>query len=154
MDQTQTVVEGDSLVAAYERFRRADAAIYQRIRSVTGMSDNELRLAQYVLQAHRQGREVKPTEIARHLGISSASTTALLDRLERGGALQRLSHPTDRRSILIAPTDEVEARLSATVEEYGRRLAQLSAQLSDQDRAAVERFLGALADAADSIASA
>ena len=151
MDETQTV-DSDALVAAYERFRRADAAFYQRIRSVTGMGDNELRLVQYVLQAHRHGREVKPTEIARHLGISSASTTALLDRLERAGSLQRLSHPTDRRSILIAPTAEVEARLSATVEEYGRRLAQLSTQLSDQDRAAVEGFLGALSDAADSIA--
>ena len=146
MDETQTV-DSDALVAAYERFRRADAAFYQRIRSVTAMGDNELRVVQYVLQAHRQGREVKPTEIARHLGVSSASTTALLDRLERAGSLQRLSHPTDRRSILIAPTAEVEARLSATVEEYGRRLAQLSTQLSDQDRAAVEGFLGALSDA-------
>ena len=152
MDETQTV-DSDALVAAYERFRRADAAFYQRIRSVTAMGDNELRVVQYVLQAHRQGREVKPTEIARHLGVSSASTTALLDRLERAGSLQRLSHPTDRRSILIAPTAEVEARLSATVEEYGRRLAQLAAELSDQDRTAVERFLGALSDAADSIAS-
>ena len=152
MDETQTV-DSDALVAAYERFRRADAAFYQRIRSVTAMGDNELRVVQYVLQAHRQGREVKPTEIARHLGVSSASTTALLDRLERAGSLQRLSHPTDRRSILIAPTPEVEARLSATVEEYGRRLEQLAAELSDQDRTAVERFLGALSDAADSIAA-
>ena len=153
MDETQTVVDGDPVVAAYERFRRADAAFYQRIRSVTGMGDNELRVVQYVLQAHRQGRAVKPTEIARHLGVSSASTTALLDRLERAGSLQRLSHPTDRRSILIAPTREVEARLSATVEEYSRRLAELSGELSDDERATVERFLAALTDAADAIAS-
>ena len=153
MDKTQPVVQDDALVAAYERFRRADAAFYQRIRSLTGMGDNELRLVQYVLRAHREGRAVKPTEIARHLGVSSASTTALLDRLERAGSLQRLSHPTDRRSILIAPTAEVEGRLSATVEEYGRRLAELAGELSDQERATVERFLAALTDAADSIAS-
>jgi DNA-binding MarR family transcriptional regulator len=152
MGETETAVHSDPVVAAYHRFRRADAACHQRVRSVMGMGDNELRLVQYVLLAHREGREVKPTEIARHLGISSASTTALLDRLERGGSLERLSHPTDRRSILIAPTREVEAGLSATVEEYSRRLARLTAELSDDERAAVERFLGALTEAADSIA--
>ena len=153
MNEIETAVNSDSLIAAYERFRRAEAAFHQRVRSVTGMGENELRLVQYVLHAHREGKTVKPTEIARHLGISSASTTALLDRLERGGSLQRLSHPTDRRSIIIAPTREVEERLSATVDEYNRRLASLSDGLSDDERAAVERFLGALTEAADSIAS-
>ena len=153
MEETRSAVDTDSVVDAYNRFRRADAALHQRIRAVTGMGDSELRLVEYVIRAHREGRAVKPTEIARHLGISSASTTAILDRLERGGSLERLSHPTDRRSILIAPTYEVENRLSATVEEYDRRLARLSAELTDDERAAVERFLGALTDAADSIAS-
>jgi len=153
MNEIETAVYSDSLIAAYERFRRAEAAFHQRVRSVTGMGENELRLVHYVLNAHREGKTVKPTEIARHLGISSASTTALLDRLERGGSLQRLSHPTDRRSIIIAPTREVEERLSATVDEYNRRLASLSDELSDDERAAVERFLGALTEAADSIAS-
>ena len=153
MDETATVTDSDSVVDAYRRFRGADAACHDRVRSVTGLGDSELRAVQYVLYARREGREVKPTDIARHLGVSSASTTALLDRLERGGSLQRLSHPTDRRSILIATTPEVEAQLSATVEEYDRRLELLSAELSDDERRAVERFLTGLTEAADSIAA-
>ena len=153
MDETATVMDSDSVVAAYRRFRIADLAWNERVRSVTGMGDNELRVVQYLLSARRERREVKPTEIARHLAISSASTTALLDRLERGGALERLKHPTDRRSILIAITPEAEARLSATVEEYDRRLARLSAELSDDERTTVERFLARLTEAADSIAA-
>jgi len=153
MDETATVTDSDSVVAAYRRFRSADAAWHERVRSATGMGDNELRVVGYLLYARREGREVKPTEIARHLGISSASTTALLDRLERSGSLERLSHPTDRRSILIATTPQAEARLSATVEEYDRRLARLSAELSDDERSAVERFLAGVTEAADSIAA-
>ena len=152
MDETATVIDSDSVVDAYRRFRSADAAWHERVRSATGMGDNELKVVQYVLYARREGRDVKPTEIARHLGISSASTTAILDRLERGGSLERHSHPTDRRSILIAPTDEVETRFSATVEEYDRRLAALAGELSDDERAAVERFFHAFTEAADSIA--
>ena len=49
MDETETVIDSDSVVAAYHRFRRADAACHQRVRSVTGMGDNELRVVQYVL---------------------------------------------------------------------------------------------------------
>ncbi len=152
MAETETAVGADAVVEAYSRFRRADTDLHQRVRSVTGMGETELRLVQYVIRAHREGRVVKPTEIARHLGISSASTTAILDRLERGGSLERHSHPTDRRSILIAPTAEVETRFSATVEEYDRRLAALAGDLSDDERAAVERFFEAFTEAADSIA--
>src|SRR6478735_5026630 len=152
MAETETAVGADAVVEAYSRFRRADTDLHQRVRSVTGMGETELRLVQYVIRAHREGRVVKPTEIARHLGISSASTTAILDRLERGGSLERHSHPTDRRSILIAPTDEVETRFSATVEEYDRRLAALAGALSNDERAAVERFFQAFTEAADSIA--
>jgi DNA-binding MarR family transcriptional regulator len=152
MDETETATRNDAVMAAYHRFRRADAASHRRVRAVTGMGENELRLVQYVLHAHRRGHDAKPTEIARHLGISSASTTALLDRLERGGSLERISHPTDRRSILIAPTPEAEAQLSETVEEYERLLERLSSELPPGDSAAIERFLDALSDAADSIA--
>ena len=37
-------------------------------------------------------------------------------------------------AILIAPTDEVETRFSATVEEYDRRLAALAGALSNDER--------------------
>lgn len=141
-----------ALVDAYRRFRTADAACQARIRATTGMGENEIRLVRYLVDAAKDGRDVMPSEITRHLGISSASTTALLDRLERTGVLERRSHPTDRRSILIAPTEVGEEALSNTVDVYEGLLEDAVSSLDDNARRAVLGFIGALTGAADSVA--
>jgi DNA-binding MarR family transcriptional regulator len=47
-----------------------------------------------------------PTELARYTGLTTGSTTAMLDRLERAGFIRRRANPDDRRGVLI----EVDAR--------------------------------------------
>jgi DNA-binding MarR family transcriptional regulator len=42
-----------------------------------------------------------PSELARHTGLSSGATTAMLDRLERSGLIERRPNPEDRRGTLI-----------------------------------------------------
>lgn len=44
-----------------------------------------------------------PTELARHTGLTSGATTAMLDRLERAGLIERRPNPNDRRGTLIIP---------------------------------------------------
>jgi DNA-binding MarR family transcriptional regulator len=43
-----------------------------------------------------------PSELARYTGLSSGATTAMLDRLERSGLIERRPNPDDRRGTLIA----------------------------------------------------
>lgn len=141
----------DALIDAYRRFRLADSAMTLRIRSETGMTDNEIAIVRYLLHERDEDHDVKPSEIARHLDISSASTTALLDRLERSGMVERISHPTDRRSILIAATPAAEAAVASTLEAFETRLHDLSAALDPDARATVVSYLAALTEAADAI---
>ena len=42
-----------------------------------------------------------PTEIARYTGLTTGSTTAMLDRLEKAGFIKRIPNPNDRRGIII-----------------------------------------------------
>lgn len=42
-----------------------------------------------------------PSELARHTGLTSGATTAMLDRLEKAGLIGRKSNPDDRRGTLI-----------------------------------------------------
>ena len=42
-----------------------------------------------------------PSELARHTGLSSGATTAMLDRLEKSGLIERRPNPEDRRGTLI-----------------------------------------------------
>ena len=42
-----------------------------------------------------------PSELRRVTGLSSGATTAMLDRLERSGLIERRPNPDDRRGVLI-----------------------------------------------------
>lgn len=42
-----------------------------------------------------------PTELARYTGLTTGSTTAMLDRLEKAGFITRRPNPNDRRGTLI-----------------------------------------------------
>ncbi|MBV6396148.1 MAG: HTH-type transcriptional regulator MhqR [Anaerolineales bacterium] len=44
-----------------------------------------------------------PSEIAKYTGLTSGATTAMLDRLEKAGLIDRRPNPNDRRGFLIAP---------------------------------------------------
>ena len=140
--------------SALSRYRAADIEMHERVRATTSLGENELRILQLLLARRRDGLEVKPSDISRHLGISSASTTALIDRLERQGNVERRTHPTDRRSILVAPTERAVSEVADVVDAYDRRIGTAIAGLSEADRTAIVTFLDAVAAAADEVARA
>ncbi len=149
----ETSVSSGEVLDSLARFRTSDAQMHQRVRATTTLGENEMRILSYLLRQHRDGNVVKPSEISRHLAISSASTTALLDRLERQGSVERISHPTDRRSILIAPTARASGDVADIVDAFETRVTEAIEALGDEGRASVLRFLDAVADAADDIAT-
>src|SRR5690242_6113688 len=89
------------VLQAFRVYRAADAAMRRRTRDAMSMGENDLLTLRYLLKAEREGRIVQPAELARYLGISTASTSAIIDRLERSDHVRRAPHPTDRRSIVV-----------------------------------------------------
>ena len=55
------------------------------------------------------GEPLTPTQISERLLVASASTTAILDQLERRGWAKRIANPTDRRSSLVEITEDGQA---------------------------------------------
>lgn len=53
---------------------------------------------------------MSPTQIARKLNVSTAAATAVIDRLTALGHVSRAPHPSDRRGVLVVPTDTSVAR--------------------------------------------
>jgi len=91
-----------------------------------------------MLDAGRSGESMSPGRLARELALSSASTTALVDRLARAGHAVRRPHPTDRRRAIVEPTDGARA-------EGGRWFGELNrdmlAALDGFDDAEVDAFV-------------
>lgn len=67
--------------------------------------------------------DLRMTELAARMGVTTGSLTVLVDRLERGGYVARKPHETDRRSIRVGLTEE-GARLFAEHHALHERLTQ------------------------------
>ena len=109
-----------------------------------------MRAIHYLLIAENEGTTVTASDLARHLGITTASTTKLLDRLEHHGHITRHRHPSDRRSLTVTVT---AATRRAAMETVGRQHATRftpAARLTPSERQTVVRFLTETADALES----
>lgn len=68
---------------------------------------------------------VSPTELAEHTGLSSGATTAMIDRLEKAGLVERHPHPRDRRGTTLVLTKDAIRKLPQLFESLGKAMATL-----------------------------
>ncbi|MDL1897302.1 MarR family transcriptional regulator [Anaerolineae bacterium CFX7] len=73
-----------------------------------------------------------PSELARHTGLTSGATTAMLDRLERAGLIERRPNPKDRRGSLIAPTPVSAEKMAGMVSIGATGASQVNRALFDK----------------------
>jgi len=94
-----------------------------------------------------------PNEIAERLIISRATITGLLDSLERRGYVRRMPHSSDRRMLLIEPTESgrsVANEFRLVVHKHQKQwLAVLSESEQGQLVNTLHRLQSALADEKD-----
>lgn len=97
-------------------------------------------LRMLIVREHR-GESVSPHDVARHLRISSASTTKLLDRLSAAGHVQRHPHPHDRRARVVVLAEE--SRLTFA-RHFGARMRSMRDALdpyTEEELSVIARFL-------------
>jgi DNA-binding MarR family transcriptional regulator len=95
--------------------------------------------------------EIDPTtvnDLARHMGVTAATMSLAIDRLERKGYVVRARDAADRRRVHVRLTSAgVRVRDSASVLDPPR-VEALVAKLTEEERAIVLRGLALLAEAA------
>ena len=89
----------------------------------------------------RVGSPVSAKQITSHLNLSSGSGTALLDRLEAAGYTRRLPNPDDRRSVLIELDVEKAKEPLSRMAEIERGYSAMTQSFSENDLAAIAKFL-------------
>lgn len=132
------------LLQAFREYRAAEVAMRRRTRDSMSMGENDLLVLRYLLRAERQGRMVSPGELTRYLGVSTASMTAIIDRLERSGHVTRQRHESDRRSIHVVPTIESDSEVRATLGAMHDRMLDAVIDLDPDEGAAVMKTLARL----------
>ncbi len=84
-----------------------------------------------------------PTDIARHLDVTSAAVSGIVDRLVERGHVSRSPHPEDRRRVEVQITESARAEVIEQLMPMFVGLAQVDAAFSPDERAIVARYLRA-----------
>jgi DNA-binding MarR family transcriptional regulator len=121
-------------------------AVGQRFASMHGLGRTDVRALVAIMDAARSGSAVTAGALGSAVELSSASVTALVDRLERAGHVRRVRDDADRRRVVLEMSD---AAMASGAEFFGglqRDLVAAMADFSDGDLDVVRRFLTAMTD--------
>jgi DNA-binding MarR family transcriptional regulator len=133
------------LMSALGRLRDAEERLSEASLKYMKLNHSDMRALHYLIVSANSGAIATPGAIAAHLRISTASTTKLLDRLERAGHITRQAHPSDRRALAIAITPETHQAAMRTVGRQQARRFLAAARLNARERETVTRFLDDMA---------
>lgn len=113
------------------------------------MNLTDLRALRMMVEWERRGAAVSPHDLARHLRISTASTSKMVDRLSAAGHVERKPHPTDRRARVLVLTDHSR---STFYQHFGGHLGamrEIAGDYDDEQLTVIADFLDRMARALD-----
>jgi len=113
------------------------------IRGVSDNRDLSLTAVATLGSLDRRGPQ-RITTMAAAQGVSQPSMTQLVQRLEQRGLVTRTSDPSDGRVALVSLTDDGRAALAIRRQRNARRIAELLADLPDDDVQALSDALAAV----------
>lgn len=91
-----------------------------------------------ILGAHEP---LRMKELAQKMGVTTGTLTVQVDRLERMGMVKRMPHHEDRRSILVALTDEGRVQSDEHHALHDQLTCDITCKLSDAEREALAGLL-------------
>lgn len=138
---------GAAVLKALRDYRAAEQSVRRSTRDSMGMGETDLLALRFLLRAQASGETVVPKDLSRILGITSASTTSLIDRLVASGHVRREAHPTDRRSVIVVPTAESDQEVKVTLGAMHRRMMAVAEDLTTAEARIVVQFLSHMAAA-------
>lgn len=137
----EDIVQIGRLMGAMADLRRAEEALSLAGREYMQLGTTDMKAIQFLIVSANKGEAPTASTLSAHLGISNASVTKLLDRLERGGHIERLAHPTDRRSRTIRLSEQTKAAAMASMGRAQAQRFHAAASLTADEREVVTRFL-------------
>lgn len=131
------------------RYRAAETAMRARTRSSMHMNETDLLALRHLLRSQQRGELVRQRDLSELLDISSASVTALVDRLERSGHVERTPHPSDRRSTVVVASAASDREVRETLGDMHQRMIAVVDDMTPEQLTAVATFLAGMVGAVE-----
>ncbi|MEG2425082.1 MarR family transcriptional regulator [Glutamicibacter sp.] len=140
----------DRIMAEMGRMRQIERRIMRSSQQFMKLNETDMRAIRKMISAKHAGQSVTPGALSQYLGISSASVTKMIDRLEAHGHVRRTRHPTDRRSQCVEVTEETHLAAREQVGRHHAKRFEVANAMSPEERDVVIRFLAGTSDALES----
>jgi DNA-binding MarR family transcriptional regulator len=150
--RVETGIRRDGVRAALQAVRALSDAfdrMHGEMKGGMDMNATDLAALRMLIVREQRGHPVSPHDMARHLRISTASTTKLLDRLTASGHLERRPHPHDRRARVVALTDLSRREFYEHFGSHLRTMNDVAERYDDAELAVIARFVDEMARAID-----
>ncbi|NWN87362.1 MAG: MarR family transcriptional regulator [Micrococcaceae bacterium] len=138
LDQIVDVLE------AMRHWRTVERRLNDASRKYMKLGENDMRALRFMIASQRHGVLATPSDVAKHLQITTASVTKMLDRLAASDYIRRLPHPEDRRSTAIEVTEETQVIARQSVGESHAQRFHVVAEMTPAERETVSKFFAAL----------
>jgi len=113
------------------------AAVYREMARRLDLGPNDLTAIQHLAE----NPDLGPAELSRRLGITTASATALLDRMENLGHLRREPNQKDRRRLTITITPQAMNALLTVLKPVIEEIDLVAAEFSAEEQETIIKFL-------------
>lgn len=140
---TRRQLEAD-LGVALQRYQRSVQAFDDAVGRALGLGPTDLRCLDWLADGPKTAGV-----LATATGLRPAATTALLDRLEAKGLVERVRDDSDRRRVLVRMTDEGSRSTYAMYAPLVDEGAHLLAGLTPAELARMREILDAMRDLTD-----
>ena len=123
-------------LAALQELVEVAEAVPAAVARRAGLSTSELHSLRHLMRG-----PMGPVDLAKVLGVTSAASSGVVDRLCSRGHAERRPHPDDGRRTEVVITASGRAEVTARLRPMFVGLAALDATLTDEERVVVERYL-------------
>jgi len=135
----------DDVVKALNDLTDSSAVSERTALQSLGIGPNDAKVLRFLLDRSQNDDPVTPRMLADMLGISSAATTALIDRLAEAGWVEREPYPGDRRSIVVRETIDPASPARRVLAVRRASVTEAASRLGADERRVVADFLDEIA---------
>jgi DNA-binding MarR family transcriptional regulator len=121
-------------------------AVSQRFADEEGLGRTDVRALTALMDATRDGRGLTAGGLGAAVDLSSASVTALVDRLERMGHVHRERDEADRRRVVVAVSESAMAAGRRFFGALQEEILDAMEGYTDEELKVVRRFLVEMTD--------
>jgi DNA-binding MarR family transcriptional regulator len=131
-----------STTAALDALIQVAATVEPAVARRAGLSTSELQALRHLVGGSRG-----PVELSHLLGVTSAASSGVVDRLAARGHVRRRPHPDDGRRTRVEVTDSGRREVEELMRPVVARLAETEDRLSEEERAVVRGYLEQVTEA-------